>query len=158
MMIITIDSHVHNHDEDEDDGDNECSSDFKFQTQSYRRRRHLRSSLLTLFPPLRCDHCYFIIMISSWEVITITIWNCKKTSKLTWSYTVWLRVVTGDSKEEVIIFRVTHKQTHTSSYIVIIANKRKYGIRNKIIKRENKKRILPDGFVGWRLKSLTACP
>ena len=57
-------------------------------------------------------------------------------------------MVVGDSKEEVIIFCVTHKQTHTSSYIVIIANKRKYGIMNEIIKRENKKRILPDGFVG----------
>ena len=76
-------------------------------------------------------------------MITITIWNCKKTSKLTWSYTVWLRVVTGDSKEEVIIFRVTHKQTHTSSYIVIIANKRKYGIMNEISKGKTKRGFSP---------------
>ena len=47
------------------------------------------------------------------------IWNLKKTMKTNLSYTGWLRLVTGDSKEELMIFH--YRQTlHYNIYIIII--------------------------------------
>ena len=44
-------------------------------------------------------------------------------SKLTWSWTGWLwgvQVVTGDSQEEVMIFRYRQTELHHNIYIAII--------------------------------------
>ena len=47
--------------------------------------------------------------------------NQSGTTQLTWSWTGWLwgvQVVTGDSQEELMIFRYKHTDTHHNIYII----------------------------------------
>ena len=49
--------------------------------------------------------------------------NQSGTTKLTWSWTGWLwgvQVVTGDSQEEVMIFRYRQTELHHNIYIIIM--------------------------------------